>query len=181
VKIIETQIAGLLVIEPRVFEDERGYFFESYNRQQLMDAGIGDTFVQDNEALSDAGTIRGLHYQISPFAQSKLVRVIVGSVFDVAVDIRPESPTYGKWFGVELSAKNKKQLYIPRGFAHGYIALEQGTIFSYKCDNRYSRDHEGGIRFDDPTLGIQWPLNDMPAVISEKDQHLPYFGAHRTS
>jgi dTDP-4-dehydrorhamnose 3,5-epimerase len=181
VKITETQIAGLLIIQPRVFEDERGYFFESYNRQQLMDAGIGDAFVQDNEAQSDPGTIRGLHYQISPFAQSKLVRVIVGSVYDVAVDIRPGSDTYGKWFGIELSAQNKKQLYIPRGFAHGYVALEPGTIFAYKCDNRYSRDHEGGIRFDDPTLGIHWPLDGTRAVISEKDQNLLYFGAHRTS
>jgi len=174
----KTDIEGLLILEPRLFEDTRGYFFESYNREQLVKGGIQDDFVQDNEALSAAWVLRGLHYQTGSMAQSKLVRVVAGKVFDVAVDLRTGSQTYGQTFGIELSAQNKKQLYIPRGFAHGYVALEEGTILCYKCDNRYSREHEGGIRFDDPTLNIKWPLDGHDPIVSEKDLELPVLGKH---
>ncbi len=177
-KIHKTTIEGLLILEPDIFGDDRGYFFEAYNYSSFLEAGIQDAFVQDNEAQSKKGVLRGLHYQVAKLAQSKLVRVIKGSVYDVAVDIREGSATYGKWIGVKLSAENKKQLYIPRGFAHGYIAMEEGTIFSYKCDNFYSRAHEGGIRYDDPLIGIDWQLNGMTPLVSERDLGLPGFGAH---
>ena len=179
-KITKTEIDGLLIIEPDVYTDDRGYFFEAYSYAAFVDAGIEDSFVQDNEAQSRRGVLRGLHYQTGPLAQSKLVRVINGIVYDVAVDIRPGSDTYGKWIGVELSAKNKKQFYIPRGFAHGYVALEEDTILVYKCDNFYSKAHEGGIRYDDPILNIQWPLVSGRAIVSERDLGLPAFGAHQT-
>lgn len=175
----KTDIPGLLILEPRVFTDERGYFFESYNKERLATGEIFDVFVQDNEARSRKGVLRGLHYQTGEFAQSKLVRVIRGRVIDVAVDIREGSDTYGKWFSIDLSSENKKQLYIPRGFAHGYIALEDDTILCYKCDNYYSQAHEGGLRYDDPDLEIQWPLNGLTPIVSEKDLALPAFGNHR--
>jgi dTDP-4-dehydrorhamnose 3,5-epimerase len=180
-KINKTEIEGLLLIEPDVFHDDRGFFFEAYNYAVFAKAGIKDAFVQDNEAQSKKGVLRGLHYQAGELAQSKLVRVIRGAAFDVAVDIREGSPTYGKWVGVELSALNKIQFYIPRGFAHGYVALEEGTVLCYKCDNFYSRAHEGGIRYDDPLLAITWPNTDLKPIISEKDLLLPGFGAHRKS
>ena len=167
-KILATEIDGLQVIEPPVFNDARGYFFETYNARnyQLPDAGA---FVQDNEAKSDKGVLRGLHFQKGEHAQGKLVRVVKGSVYDVAVDIRMGSNTFGLWFGIELSADNKKQLWIPRGFAHGYLVLEDDTIFSYKCDNYYNKSAEGGLRYDDDELSISWPDVGIPFVISEKD------------
>jgi len=178
-KIIKPEIQGLVILEPDVFSDDRGYFFESYNYSSYLVAGIHDAFVQDNEAQSKKGVLRGLHYQVGELAQSKLVRVIQGAVYDVVVDIREGSPTHGKWYGIELSAQNKKQFYIPRGFAHGYLSLEERTILSYKCDNFYSKAHEGGIRYDDPLLGIKWPIDGILAIVSERDLGLPAFGSHR--
>jgi dTDP-4-dehydrorhamnose 3,5-epimerase len=178
-KVITTDIKDLLILEPDVFTDDRGYFFEAYSYSAYAELGIRDAFVQDNEAQSRKGVLRGLHYQVGELAQSKLVRVITGAVFDVAVDIREDSTTYLKWYGIELSAQNRRQLYIPRGFAHGYLSLEDNTIFSYKCDNFYSKLHEGGIRYDDPALGISWPIDGIAPIVSEKDLHLPAFGTHR--
>ena len=170
-KIDITDIEGLRIIEPRVFADDRGYFQETYNalRYELPHAF---PFVQDNEAKSNKGVLRGLHFQEGVYAQGKLVRVVTGAVYDVAVDIRPDSATYGKWFGVTLSGENKKQLWVPRGFAHGYLVLEDNTIFSYKCDNYYRQESENGIRYDDPDLSIQWPMDPNSFVISEKDKIL---------
>jgi len=167
-KILNTEIDGLMVIEPNVYTDERGYFFEFYHalRYQLPYAG---QFVQDNEAKSNKGVLRGLHYQTDIHAQGKLVRVVTGSVYDVAVDIRRHSKTYGKWYGIVLSGENKKQFWIPRGFAHGYLVLEDNTIFSYKCDNYYHKLAEQGIRYDDSSLTISWPAVNIPYIVSEKD------------
>jgi dTDP-4-dehydrorhamnose 3,5-epimerase len=168
-----TPIEGLIIFEPQVWEDHRGYFFESYNRRTFEAAGISADFVQDNQARSNYGVLRGLHFQKPPFEQAKLVRVTEGAVFDVAVDLRPDSPTRGRWYGVELSAENKRQLFVPRGFAHGYVVLSPVAEFCYKCDNFYAKDHDAGIRFDDPTLQIEWPINLQDAVLSEKDLALP--------
>jgi dTDP-4-dehydrorhamnose 3,5-epimerase len=176
-KIIKTPIEGLLVLEPKVFEDARGYFLESFHQQRYREAGITTDFVQDNESKSTRGVIRGLHYQLNPFAQAKLVRVIEGCVFDVAVDLRQESATFGKWFGVELSGNNKKQLFIPIGFAHGFSVLSETAVFSYKCDNYYSPQHERGILYNDPNLNIDWRIPEAEAVISEKDKKNDLFGA----
>lgn len=174
-----TPIKDLIVFEPKVWEDERGYFFESYNKNTFKQEGaIDPEFVQDNEARSSFGILRGLHYQLPPFAQAKLVRVVEGEVLDVAVDIRPDSATYGQWYSIRLSAKNKKQLFVPRGFAHGYVVLSQTAIFCYKCDNFYSREHEGGIRFDDPTLAIDWQVGEDLLQLSEKDIAQPLFAKH---
>lgn len=173
-------ISGLIVFEPRVFEDTRGYFFESYNQQRWEEAGVQIRFVQDNQAFSRRGALRGLHYQAGEMAQAKLVRVVAGEVLDVAVDIRPDSPSYGQWFSILLSAENKRQLLVPRGFAHGYIVLSETAEFAYKCDNFYSKAHEGGIRFDDPTLNIDWQFDLRQAIVSEKDLELPLFGEHRS-
>jgi dTDP-4-dehydrorhamnose 3,5-epimerase len=167
-KISTTDIDGLLVLEPKVFTDDRGYFFETFNDRNYK-LPYAETFVQDNEAKSNKGVLRGMHLQQGEFAQGKLVRVVKGSVFDVAVDVRTWSPTYGSWFGLELSEENKKQLWVPRGFAHGYLVLEDETIFSYKCDNYYYPAAEQGIRYDDPALGINWPDLGMPFIISNKD------------
>ncbi|HEX5111579.1 MAG TPA: dTDP-4-dehydrorhamnose 3,5-epimerase [Saprospiraceae bacterium] len=173
-KIIETEIQGLLIIEPDVFKDSRGYFQETYvTTKYLFPDAV--TFVQDNEAKSDLGVLRGLHFQKGEAAQGKLVRVVTGSVYDVAVDLRPDSETYGIPYGIELTGENKKQLWIPRGFAHGYLVLEDDTIFSYKCDNYYNKGAEGGIRFDDPDLAISWPDIAVPYLISEKDLSLGSF------
>lgn len=166
--IIETEIQGLVIIEPNVFNDSRGYFLETYVSTKYNLPGAS-AFVQDNEAKSDMGVLRGLHFQKGDAAQGKLVRVVKGSVYDVAVDIRPDSDTFGIPFGVLLSGENKKQLWIPRGFAHGYLVLENDTIFSYKCDNYYNKAAEGGIRYDDPDLSISWPAIDVPYLISDKD------------
>lgn len=164
-------LPGLILIEPRVFTDERGYFFESWS-QAKADELIGRVeFIQDNESKSVKGTLRGLHYQREPFAQAKWVRVIEGRVFDVAVDIRPESATYGQWYGVELSGENKLQLYIPKGFAHGFLVLSDTAIFSYKVDAPWNRDSEAAIRWDDPRLGIEWPMRADELILSEKDRN----------
>ncbi len=174
-KIIDSPIPGLLLIEPRVFEDTRGYFFESFNRKTLIEAGIDAQFVQDNQSLSQYGVIRGLHYQLSPFAQSKLVRVLEGSVWDVAVDIRKNSPTFGHYFGIELSAENKLQLYIPKGFAHGFAVTSPKAVFFYKCDSFYYPEAERGIHYLDSELSIPWPIPAEQAVVSAKDKVLPGF------
>ena len=168
-KIIKTPIEGLLVFEPRVFSDNRGYFFETFRSEYFEELGLQNTFVQDNESKSSRGVVRGLHYQIEPYGQAKLVRVISGTVYDVAVDLRKESSTFGKWFGVELSEENKKQLYIPRGFAHGFSVLSETAIFSYKCDGYYQQNAERGILYNDPVLNIDWKLADNEIVVSEKD------------
>ena len=166
-ELIDTGIEGLWVIRPKVFADPRGYFFESYNKEIFAKNGLNMIFVQDNQSLSHKGVLRGLHFQNPPFAQGKLVRVITGSVFDVAVDIRKDSPTYGKHFGAELTAENKMMMYIPEGFAHGFLTLEDNTIFSYKCTNFYNKASEDSIKWNDPEIGIKWNVEDP--LLSEKD------------
>ena len=174
-KITETFIPGLLVIDPLVFSDERGCFFESYNKTEYFNNGFDTEFIQDNESKSVKGVVRGLHYQLAPFAQSKLVRVVHGKVFDIALDLRKGSPTYAKWFGVELSGTNKKQFFIPRGFAHGFSVLSKTAIFSYKCDNIYNKECERSINCNDPYLRIDWKINPSQQIISEKDKQAPLF------
>jgi len=166
-EVIETKLKGVLVIKPKVFEDARGYFFESYNANLFKQAGLNLDFVQDNQSLSQKGVLRGLHFQNNPWAQGKLVRVINGAVFDVAVDIRKSSPTYGQWFGIELNEKNKWMMYIPEGFAHGFATLEDNTIFSYKCTNFYNKASEDCLLWNDPDIGINWNLANP--LLSEKD------------
>lgn len=166
----ETGIQGLYVFEPKVLSDERGYFYESYNENIFNDFGITSRFVQDNQSYSKKNTIRGLHYQLNPNAQAKLVRVIYGEVLDVAVDLRRHSPTYGKHFSVRLSADNHLQLYIPRGFAHGYSVLSETAIFFYKCDGFYHKESERGILYNDPDLAIDWLVNEQDAIVSQKDK-----------
>ena len=174
-KINETEIPDLLIIEPKVFADDRGYFYESYNKKIWEQHNIFFDFVQDNQSLSSYGTVRGLHYQLSPFAQTKLVRVLSGKILDVAVDIRENSPAFGKSFSVELSAENKKQLLVPRGFAHGFSVLsEKATVF-YKCDNFYNREMERGINFNDPQLEIDWRIQKEHTILSAKDLANPGF------
>lgn len=172
---ITTDIQGLIIFEPKVFEDSRGYFFEAFNKEVFKAAGINLQFVQDNQSQSAFGVIRGLHYQLNPFAQSKLVRVLSGSILDVALDIRTGSPTFGQSFCIELSAENKKQLFIPAGFAHGFSVLSEKAEVIYKCDNFYDKSSEAGIRFDDPALNIDWEIATENAIISEKDILLPLF------
>lgn len=169
----ETSIQGLFVFEPRIFEDSRGYFFEAFNGEVFNHEGLEDHFIQDNQSLSSYGVIRGLHYQKDPYAQVKLIRVIQGKIMDVAVDIRKGSPTYGKSFSLEISAENKLQLYIPAGFAHGFSVLSETTIVLYKCNAVYNKSSEGGIRYDDPALALDWKIPHDKAIISEKDQFLP--------
>lgn len=171
----ETGFEGLWVYEPTVFADDRGYFMESYNHQNWMAQDLNIKWVQDNEAKSSYGVIRGLHFQTGEMAQSKLVRVITGKVLDVVVDIRPESNTFGRTYTVVLSGENKKQMLVPRGFAHGYAVLEDDTIFAYKCDNFYSKDHEGGINLADPSLEIDWLIPIEKRIISDKDLKQPLF------
>ena len=174
---INTPIAGLQIFEPRRFEDERGYFYESYNdRTFLEQGGIDCRFVQDNQAASTRGVLRGLHFQSGSYAQAKLVRCIQGSVFDVAVDIRPNSPTLHQWFGLELSAENHRQLFVPRGFAHGYLVLSETAIFAYKCDNYYSKAAEGGLRYNDPAIGVEWPTLACDFIVNERDSHWTLLG-----
>jgi dTDP-4-dehydrorhamnose 3,5-epimerase len=170
---IETGLPGLFVFEPKVFEDNRGHFFESYNTQTFLQQGINNRFVQDNQSRSVYGVIRGLHFQNPPYAQAKLVRAIMGSILDVAVDIRVGSPTYGKVFSVELSAENKRQLFIPAGFAHGFSVLSEIAEVMYKCDNYYNKDSEGGIIYNDPTLNIDWKIRAGEELISDKDLKNP--------
>lgn len=177
----KTPIEGLVIITPKVFADNRGYFYESYNQRAWREAGITADFVQDNESFSSQNTLRGLHFQKPPFAQAKLVRVLEGTVWDVVVDLRVNSPTFGKWFGVELSAENKKQFFIPRGFAHGFSVLTPTAKFAYKCDNFYNKESEGAIRFDDPELAVDWKIDLSQAVLSEKDLKNPPFGGYKTA
>ena len=171
--IIETALPGVLIIEPKVFGDARGYFFESWNQAAYEAAGITNTWVQDNESKSCFGVLRGLHYQAAPYTQAKIVRVIVGAVLDVAVDIRKGSPTYGKHVAVELSGENKRQLYIPRGFAHGFAVLSDEAVFAYKCDNPYTPSADRGVLFSDPAIGIDWRIDVSQALLSEKDKKHP--------
>jgi dTDP-4-dehydrorhamnose 3,5-epimerase len=174
-KIIKTEIEGLLLIEPDVYEDPRGYFFECYHAEKYREAGIVNVFVQDNESKSGYGVIRGLHYQLEPFSQAKLVRVIRGRVYDVAVDLRQGSPTFGKWLGFELTGKNKKQLFVPRGFAHGFAVLSKKVVLAYKCDRVYSNEYERGISYRDPSLNIDWKIPEEKQVVSGKDKQAPDF------
>ena len=184
-------IAGLCVITPTVHGDQRGYFIETYSQRDMAEAGLNILFVQDNQSMSTKGVLRGLHYQIN-YPQTKLVRVIRGTVFDVAVDLRPGSETYGKWYGIELTAENKKQFLIPKGFAHGFLVLSDEAEFCYKCDNFYHPNDEGGIAWNDPTIGVRWPgvegayqgtasaegyvLDGTPLKLSQTDQLLPVLG-----
>lgn len=166
----KTSIDGVIIIEPTVFGDERGYFMETYQKEEFKQLGLDVDFVQDNQSSSHKGVLRGLHFQYTQ-PQGKLVRVISGEVFDVAVDLRKDSPTYGKWEGVTLSAENKKQFYIPPGFAHGFVVLSDSAEFTYKCTDYYKADDEGGIQWDDPEIGINWPIDDIDEIIlSEKDK-----------
>lgn len=171
---VETcEIEGLKVITPQVFGDSRGYFVETYQQKDFAEAGIDRVFVQDNQSGSVKNVLRGLHFQIQ-YPQAKLVRVVVGEVYDVAVDLRPDSKTYGKWFGVILSAENKKQFFIPEGFAHGFVVLSERAEFAYKVTDFYHPNDEGGLKFDDPDIGIEWPFEDKDALIlSDKDQKWP--------
>lgn len=172
-KVTETKLKGCFVIEPTIFGDDRGYFFESFNKEKFKElTGNEIEFVQDNEAFSNRGVLRGLHFQKGAFAQAKLVRVVKGKVLDVVVDIRKDSNTYGESFSCILSEENKKQLFVPRGFAHGYAVLEDNTIFVYKCDNFYQPTAEGGILYNDPSLQIDWMLSESEILLSEKDKIL---------
>lgn len=176
-----TPIPGLLIFEPIVYEDNRGYFFESYNENVFREAGLDLRFVQDNQSSSSYGVIRGLHYQLPPHAQSKLVRVLTGTILDVAVDIRKGSPHYGQTFSLELSADNKKQLLIPPGFAHGFSVLSEKAIVLYKCDTFYNKGSDAGILYNDPVLNINWKIPASAAIISEKDLGLPGLAQCRNS
>ena len=182
-KVTEQEIPGVFVIEPSIFKDDRGYFFESFNDKQFRELVCNTTFVQDNESKSKAGVIRGLHWQKPPFAQSKLVRVVKGAVYDVAVDIRVGSPTFGKYVGVFLTEDDHKQFFIPRGFAHGFIALKDDTIFQYKCDNYYNKESEGGIIWNDKDINIPWLqwIDEKDIILSEKDKLHPSLKIWKTS
>ncbi len=169
-EIIETPIKDLVIVKPDVFVDERGYFLETYNYERYKRFGIANVFIQDNMSKSAFGTIRGLHFQKGEYSQAKLVSVIKGRVLDVAVDLRTESPTYGQWYAVELTAENHLQYFVPRGFAHGFSVLSETAIFSYKCDNLYNKESEGSIMYNDPTLNIDWRVDADRAIVSEKDK-----------
>ena len=178
---ITTDISGLLIFEPAVYKDDRGHFFESYNEQTFHKEGITNRFVQDNQSFSTYGVIRGLHYQLDPHAQCKLVRVLRGRILDVAIDLRKNSPSYGKWISVELTADNRRQLLVPRGFAHGFTVLRETAEVSYKCDSFYHKESEGGIRFDDPVLNIDWQVPADKSIVSPKDLDLPLFANCRNN
>lgn len=171
--VIKIFMDGPLVLQPKVFYDERGYFYESYNADAFKNAGIPDVFVQDNQSLSQKGALRGLHFQAPPFAQGKLVRVIKGAVYDVIVDVRKDSPTYGKHYGIELTEENFTMFWVPPGFAHGFVTLKDNTIFTYKCTNVYNKASEGGLLWSDPALGIDWNIENP--IVSDKDKVLPNF------
>ena len=177
-KIISEDIPGLKLIQPNVFEDERGYFYESFNEKQLHEIGINERFVQDNQSLSNKGVLRGLHFQNPPMAQGKLVRVVKGAVYDVAVDLRKESPTYGEHFGIELNEENKLMFWVPAGFAHGFATLRNQTVFSYKCSEYYNPKVESGIQWDDSTLNIDWKIENP--ILSEKDQNNSNFSSFKS-
>jgi dTDP-4-dehydrorhamnose 3,5-epimerase len=170
-----TDIPGLLIFEPKVFEDSRGYFFEAYNQEVFRQGGVKQQFVQDNQSKSSYGVIRGLHYQLHPHAQYKLVRALEGTILDVAVDIRKGSPTFGNYFSIELSAENKRQLLVPAGFAHGFSVLSETAIVFYKCDALYNKESEGGIRYNDPSLRIDWKIPSGKEMVSDKDLQQPLF------
>lgn len=172
-KIESTDFPGLMIIEPAIYKDDRGYFFESYNSSTLNLQGINYVFVQDNQAKSSYGVIRGLHYQLAPFAQTKLIRVLKGKIYDAVVDIRKKSPTYKQWFGIELSEENHKQLLIPKGFAHGYSVLSEEAVILYKCDDFYYKKVERGILYNDKLLNIDWKIDKDKCIISAKDKTLP--------
>ena len=178
--IVKTDIEGVVIIEPRVFEDERGYFFEVFSEETFRNEVCDTHFVQDNESKSSYGVVRGLHFQLPPNAQSKLVRVVKGKVLDIAVDIRKSSATFGKCVAVELSAENHRQLFIPRGFAHGYAVLSDEAIFEYKCDNYYAPESEGAIAWDDAALAIDWQIPAEQVILSEKDKHHPTLAECKT-
>lgn len=169
----KTEFPGLLIFEPKVFGDHRGYFFESYNQQVFSEEGIEINFIQDNQASSSFGVIRGLHYQLEPFAQTKLIRVLSGKIIDAVVDIRKNSPTYGKAYSIELSSENKKQLLVPKGFAHGYSVISETAEVFYKCDAFYNKESEGGIAWNDTALGINWQIPSEHVKVSEKDCNYP--------
>lgn len=171
VKVTSTSIEGVVILEPEVFSDERGYFFESFSQREFEEKVCKTQFVQDNESRSVYGVLRGLHFQWPPHAQAKLVRVVKGRVLDIALDIRKGSPTFGRHVATELSDENRRQLFIPRGFAHGFAVLSDEVIFQYKCDNYYVREAEGGILWNDPALGIDWQLPETDVVLSEKDKN----------
>jgi len=178
---IETGISGLLVFEPKIFGDSRGYFFESYSEKNFAERSIHVQFVQDNESSSGYGVIRGLHYQSAPYSQAKLIRVIEGGILDVVVDIRKDAPTYGKSFSLELTGENKKQLFIPAGFAHGFSVLTEKAVVLYKCDKFYNKESEGGIRYNDPQLNIDWRIPADKTIVSDKDNLLPLFADARAN
>ncbi len=169
-EIIKTDIEGVVILEPRIFSDPRGYFYESFSQREFTEKVCNTTFVQDNQSKSSYGVLRGLHFQSAPYAQSKLVRVVTGKVLDVAVDIRTGSPSYGKHVAVELSGDNHRQLFIPRGFAHGFVVLSKEVIFQYKCDNFYAKESEGAIMWNDSDLGIDWGITEQEAILSAKDE-----------
>lgn len=175
--IIETGVKDLVVIEPKVFGDERGFFMESYNKEEFEKLGLKIDFIQDNHSRSKAGVLRGLHFQFK-YPQGKLVRVVRGKVWDVAVDLREKSPTFKKWFGIELSAENKKMFYIPEGFAHGFLTLEDDTEFQYKCTNLYYPEFDSGVRYNDEEIAVNWPEVEN-LVLSEKDQNLKFLKDHK--
>src|SRR5690554_263991 len=173
-KVTETPLQGVLIVEPSVYSDSRGYFFESWQQKRYIEVGIETEFVQDNESQSVQGVVRGLHYQLAPWGQAKLVRVVQGRIFDVAVDLRQNSPTFMKWFGVELDDTSKKQLFIPRGFAHGFSVLSETAIFAYKCDNVYNPEADRTINLKDPQLNINWKLGEIVPIVSDKDKNAPF-------
>ena len=172
-KVIKTKLEGVVIIEPQVFFDDRGYFFESFSQQRFNEQVAPITFVQDNESKSSYGVLRGLHFQKPPFAQSKLVRVVKGKVLDVAVDLRKGSPSFGQYESVVLSEENKRQFFIPQGFAHGFAVLSEEAIFQYKCDNYYAPQSEGSVRWNDPTIAIDWQLPEKDIILSAKDEQAP--------
>ena len=174
-KFIETKISDIIIIEPTVFGDTRGYFLESYNKKKFEEVVGKTSFIQDNESKSSKGVLRGLHFQKPPFEQAKLVRCIEGEVLDVAVDIRKNSKTYGKHVAVLLTGENKRQLFVPRGFAHGFLVLSESATFAYKVDNTYAPDYDAGFRWDDSKLNIKWGVNESEVLVSEKDAQLPFF------
>ncbi|MFW6370360.1 MAG: dTDP-4-dehydrorhamnose 3,5-epimerase [Bacteroidota bacterium] len=174
-QVLQTKIPGLLIFEPDVFSDQRGYFFESYNKEKYKKLGLVANFVQDNISSSVRGVIRGLHYQLAPYAQGKLIQVLKGCVLDVAVDLRQGSPTFGEHYTLELSEENKRQFFVPKGFAHGFSVLSDEVLFQYKCDNIYNREAERGINFNDSGLDINWQIPKKEAIVSGKDQALPSF------
>ncbi|MEI8067435.1 MAG: dTDP-4-dehydrorhamnose 3,5-epimerase [Candidatus Shapirobacteria bacterium] len=170
---IKTKIEGLVIIEPSVFADDRGFFMETYNQKVFAENGIDVTFVQDNHSRSSKGVLRGLHFQQEPYAQDKLIRCTKGEVFDVAIDLRPDSPTFGQYEGIVLSEENKKMFFIPKGFAHGFLVLSEIADFQYKCTNLYNKESEGGLMWNDPKVAIDWPKLDINYILSEKDNNWP--------